>query len=299
MIEESITICKELGDKNGLAHCFFLQADSSDDPRTKFSLYQKALNLFRETNDKPLMALTLLNLGWWMGSLEYGSRISYLEDSLSLYRELGYISGIIEALKQIGAIEVHRGNFESAHRRLDEGFSILQDHVSSLGNSKILSYDLGDLAYYEGDYELAQEYYEHCLVWANQKGLSLSASWAKVRLGYLFLRRGEEQNARLFFREALFSFQKADVKIGFIFTLEGLASLAAAHNKYDKAVQLFAWADAMLEKIGDHRPPVEQASVQRDLAVLRSTLDDTAFANALAEGKLMTIEQAISLATED
>jgi predicted ATPase/class 3 adenylate cyclase len=298
MIEESSSIYEELGDKNGLAHCFFLQANSSNDPKTRFLRYQKALNLFRETNDKPLIALTLLNIGWWMVSLDYGSRISYLEESLSLYRELGYISGIIEALKQIGAIEVHLGNFESAHRRLDEGFAILQDHASSLGNSKILSYDLGDLAFYEGDYELAQKYYEDCLVWANQKGLSLSSSWAKVRLGYLFSRRGKVQDARLFFHEALFSFQKAEVKIGFIFTLEGLASLAVAQNKYDKAVRLFAWADAIREKIGDHRPPVEQASVERDLAVVRSQLDGAASESLWTGGGASTLEQAIALAAE-
>jgi predicted ATPase/class 3 adenylate cyclase len=299
MIEESISICEELGDKNGLAHCFFLQADGTDDSKTKLSRYQKALHLFRDTNDTPFIALVLLNMGWWMGSLEYTTRISYLEESLSLYRELGYISGIIEALKQWGALEVQLGNFESAHRRLDEGFSILQEHAASLGNSKILSYDLGDLAFYEGDYELAHKYYDHCLVWANQKGLSISASWAQVRLAYLLLRRGEEQTARLFLRESLIAFQKADIKIGFIFTLEGFASLAVAQNQYHKAVCLFAWANATLEKLGDHRPPVAQVSVEADFAVIHSQLDDSYFARLSAEGQAMTFEEAVALALSE
>jgi tetratricopeptide (TPR) repeat protein len=299
MIEEGISICEELGDKNGLAHGAFLQANGSDDPAMKFSLFQRALDLFRETNDTPWVALTLLHMGWWIGSLESTTRISYLEQSLALYRELGYISGTIEALKQLGAIEVQLGHFEPAHKHLEEGFSILQDHASSLGTSKILSYDLGDLAFYEGDYELAQKYYEECLAWANQKGLSISVSWAKLRLGYLFLRRGEEQNARLLLREVLFSFQKAGLKEAFIFTLEGLAGLAVAQHHYEKAVQLFAWADAMREKIGEPNTPVGQASVDGDLAVIHSKLNDSEFARSWEEGRNMAVDEAVALAIKE
>jgi hypothetical protein len=128
--------------------------------------------------------------------------------------------------------------------------------------------------------------------------LSISASWAKVRLGYLYVRRGEEQFARRFFREALFSFQKADSKIGFLFTLEGLASLAASQNNYEKAAQLFAWAEATLEKINDHRPPVVQTSVERDLEVIHSHLNDSEFARLWTEGQSLRMEEAVALALE-
>lgn len=299
IIEEGISICEELGDKNGLAHGLFLQANGSDDPAIKISLFQRALDLFRETNDTPWVALTLLHMGWWIGSLESTTRISYLEQSLALYRELGYISGTIEALKQLGAMEVQLGHFEPAHRHLEEGLSILQDHASSLGTSKVLSYDLGDLAFYEGDYELAQKYYEDSLAWAEQKGLSISVSYAKLRLGNLFLRRGEEGHARRLLREVLFSFQKVGLKEAFVFTLEGLAGLGVAQHQYEKAVRLFAWADAMREEIGDHGSPVEQASVERDLGVIHSKLNDSDFARFWEEGQTMNMEQAIELALEE
>jgi tetratricopeptide (TPR) repeat protein len=246
-----------------------------------------------------MTALTLLHMGWWMEWLESGSRISYLEESLALYRELGYVSGTIEALKQIGALEVQLGHFDSAHRWLDEGFSILQTHAASLGNTKILSYDLGDLAYFEGDYELAQKYYEHCLAWATQKGLAISITWAKVRLGYLFTRRGEGQRAKLFLQEALFSFQKAGAKIGFLITLEGLAILAAAQNKHDQAVQLFAWAEATRETYDHPLLPVEQAALERDLAGIRTKLSDSDFTGLWAKGQAMTVEEAIALALQE
>jgi hypothetical protein len=66
----------------------------------------------------------------------------------------------------------------------------------------------------------------------------------------------------------------------------------------ERAVQLFAWADAMREQAGDQRPPVEQAFVEKDLAVIHSQLNDAEFENAYNTGHSMTEEQAIALALQ-
>jgi tetratricopeptide (TPR) repeat protein len=96
-----------------------------------------------------LTGFALLYFGWLIETQDYKRKLASLEESLTIYRELGFISGIIEALKQLGALAIREGNFELAHLRLDEGLSILQEHASILGNSITMSYDLGDLAYYE------------------------------------------------------------------------------------------------------------------------------------------------------
>jgi hypothetical protein len=58
------------------------------------------------------------------------------------------------------------------------------------------------------------------------------------------------------------------------------------------------YPDAMREKIGDPRPPVEHASVQRDLDVIHSQLDEATFEIAYNAGCTMTEQQAIALALE-
>jgi hypothetical protein len=55
----------------------------------------------------------------------------------------------------------------------------------------------------------------------------------------------------------------------------------------------------MRKKIGDHHPPVEQILVDCDLAVIHSKIDDIEFARLSAEGRTMTMEQAIALALEE
>jgi hypothetical protein len=87
--------------------------------------------------------------------------------------------------------------------------------------------------------------------------------------------------------------------IALVFAIEGLASLHVTQNKPERAIQLFAWTDAMRDKMGDRRPPVEQNSVERDLAVIRSKLSDETFTSLYAEGQAMTTEQAINLALQE
>jgi hypothetical protein len=54
----------------------------------------------------------------------------------------------------------------------------------------------------------------------------------------------------------------------------------------------------MRDKIGDHRPPVEQGSVERDLAVIHSELTDSGFADFSKAGKRLTVDEAVALALE-
>jgi hypothetical protein len=118
----------------------------------------------------------------------------------------------------------------------------------------------------------------------------------KVRLGYLYSRLGEGQKARLFFNDSLLTFLKLEIDIGVLFTLEGYAALAVAEHQWEKAVQLISYAANQREQLVGARPPVEQASVERDLVTARSQLDDPAFEAVWAEGAALTQDQAIALA---
>ena len=302
IIEEARSICDDLNDNYGIAQSYRLEGllqFALGRPNRGNMFLEKALDLFRETNNKPWMANTLLLFGWSLETNDIVRKLSCIEESLLFYRELGYISGMIEALKQLGAIELRQGHFEKAHFWLDEAFSLLQSHVSIFGDSKTVSYDVGDLAFYEGNYLLAQEHYENCLSWAEKTAQPVSVGYAKVRLGYLYLRLGEMQSAVLFLHEALLSFRTIGNSYGISITLDGLASLAVVEHQWAKAVKLFAHTAKKYEDVHGPRPPVEQEPVEKDLATIRSKITDTEFIHLSAEGRTMTEEQAIALALEE
>jgi tetratricopeptide (TPR) repeat protein len=299
MVEEAVSIYEEVGDRNGLAHAYLTAALAADTPEIGSDYFEKALHLLHETDDKISIAFALRYFGWLIETQDYARKRASLEESLSIYRELGFVSGTIEVLKQLGALAIRERNFELAHLRLDEALSILQGHASILGDSITMSYDLGDLAYYEGHYGLAQIYYENCLSWANRKGLALSEAWANARLGYLYTRLGESENARLYYRKALIPYQKGKTRGGVFFTVEGLSSLAVCEQQWGKAIKLFSWASRQRQNSGEFRPPVEQASVDRDLIAIHDHLTDTEFARLESEGNTITIDQAIAIALDE
>ena len=76
-------------------------------------------------------------------------------------------------------------------------------------------------------------------------------------------------------------------------------TLPVNQGQVERAARLFAWTNAIREKIGDHRPPVEQASVERDLEVIHSRLKDPDFARLSTEGQSMTVDEAVALALEE
>jgi hypothetical protein len=123
--------------------------------------------------------------------------------------------------------------------------------------------------------------------------------WSLANLGYIALRAGDIAQAKEMFRLTIQQFQKANGLIGIVYAVEGLASLKVNQKHFERATKLFAWADAMREKMGDTRPPIEQDSVERDLAIIHSKIDDATFESLSAEGRAMTVEQAIELAKKE
>ena len=93
--------------------------------------------------------------------------------------------------------------------------------------------------------------------------------------------------------------KEANLVIGLVFAMEGLASLYVKQGEFQHAVLLFAWSDATRDRMGDTRPPVEQASIEQDWATARLDMGDLEFTSLLAEGKRMTLEEIVSLALHE
>src|SRR6185369_7474198 len=116
--------------------------------------------------------------------------------------------------------------------------------------------------------------------------------WSRVHMAYALLRQGDFVQARETFKISLQQFEKAGYMNGLICSIEGLASWYANQGQLERATQLFTWADTMREKMDDRRTPVEQNSVEKDLAIIHSKLNGEGFAKCSAEGRVMTMEQA-------
>jgi len=259
-------------------------------------LLEQSLALSRSLDDKVGQANTLEWLAYDHTNSERA--IVFAKESLSLHRELGNLTGIANALMVLARETLWGGDVSLPAPWLDEALIIsrqLGDQTTEL--SVIIA--CGILEYWKGNYPKAIALFEESILLSEKIGDHFSNLWTHIRMAHAFLRQGDIQHARIMFRDSIENAHKVNFMIVLVYAIEGVASLNVHQGYCERATLLFAWTDAMREMIGDHRPPVEQASVEKDLAVIHTQLGDEEFAILSAEGCTMTVQQAIALALEE
>jgi predicted ATPase/class 3 adenylate cyclase len=258
-------------------------------------LLEQALAIYRSLGDKIGQAGTTEWLS--ANNKDMERALAYAQESVALAREMGDLSGLVPRLCMLARLTLWNGDLTSPAAWLEEALSISRQLNDRSGESYAIS-TYGNFAYCQGNYPQAIAYHEEAIRLNEKIGDHYQNLWAKVNMAYAVLRQGDLQKARALFADNIQSTQKANLTIALVYTVEGLASLSVNQSQPERAARLFVWADTMRDQIGDHRPPLEQASVERDLEVVRSTLNETEFEKLSAEGGAMTTEQAIALALE-
>jgi predicted ATPase/DNA-binding SARP family transcriptional activator/DNA-binding CsgD family transcriptional regulator len=264
--EEMLELSRELGDKGNVATALnslgTVAAQSGDNERAR-ALLQQNLEVIEELEEgspatklKRFHAFNLLGYLAIYGEGDYARGTTLWEQSLALAREVGDID-------RVG---------------------------STLAN-------LGHPALLQGDYEKAKSLSEEALEFAHKPenwGVEFAAT-ASLNLGLAGLGLGEFERASGALEEALLMFQKGR-RPNLIETVEGMASLAGAMGKADRAAHLWGAAEAAREVAGLPLPPGERVLHEPYLASARSRLGEVAWEEALAKGQAMSLDEAVEYA---
>jgi hypothetical protein len=81
--------------------------------------------------------------------------------------------------------------------------------------------------------------------------------------------------------------------------LAGYAGVLVMSGKADLAARLFGAVESLLESIAGRLDPSDQKEFDYYVAAIRGQLDDAKFEKAWAEGRAMTLEQAIEFALKE
>ena len=87
-------------------------------------------------------------------------------------------------------------------------------------------------------------------------------------------------------------------KRGIVVCLEGLAGVATLLGRPERAARLFGAAEAQRDVIRARLFPVDRVGYDRSVALVRIALEVNLFTVAWAEGRAMTLEQAIECAVQ-
>ncbi len=299
LAEKSLQMARSLGDNQSEAFSLsilggftLLQGKLGE----AIPLLEQSLAIHRALGDKIGQASTIDWLS--INNSDLARAASYAREGLALCREMGDLAGVASILTTLARLTYSQGDFSSPAPWLEEVLALsrqLGDQVRE--TEALITY--GALAYWQKNYPQARAYYEEGISLGEKIGYYYQNLWAHIYMAYAILRQGDIPTARELFQEGIRGMQKADLLIGLVFAVEGLASLYVHEAQLERAVRLFAWTEAMRENMGDPRPPVEKASIERDLAVIHSKLDDAEFADFTAEGRTMTVEEAIASTLEE
>jgi hypothetical protein len=151
-----------------------------------------------------------------------------------------------------------------------------------------------------GDYGTACALAQESLETARQLGDRRAIANSLNNLGLAREALCDQGSARALLQESLAIFCDLGDRRGAAEGLEAIARLDEAAGTALSAVCLWGAAARMREDIGVPLPPGEATRYQRHLNAARSTLNGgSAFDEAWAEGRAMTMEEAIALALDE
>jgi tetratricopeptide (TPR) repeat protein len=255
----------------------------------------RSLRLFREMNDRPLMAWLLNRLGW--AAREQGDRATArqrLEESLALYRDLGDELGMAWSALTLGDVADTAAEAAWATPLLEESLARFEARGVRLGAAWARNH-LGHTAQLQGNYPRAAQMHAASLPEFEQMGESLGKAWAYQGLGETALASGDAPQAAAHFTRGLEMFRDLGDRAGMAWCLAGLAGALATAQPVE-AAWLWGAAEALRLSIGAREAPISGATRERLLAQARERLGEAAFAESWAAGRAATAEQALARA---
>ncbi len=298
-VMESVGIFREVGSKRDLAYALSLLgvvALSQGDYTAAPSPAAEGVALFRQMGDRWGLAVALNNVGNVASQQgDYAGAQSYYEESLALFQELEDKWGQALPLRNLGQIALRQGDYTTARSRLEESLVMWQE-VGDQWRIALSLNDLGDVARLEGDYKRAAVLYDQALSLERELGSKENSARSLHSLGYTARVQGDYRRAVELLQQSLALHRELENRRGTAECLAGLTSVMAVRDRPERAARLFGAVEALFKATGAVMSPADRADYEHTLAAVRAQLGEEAFAAACAEGRTMTLEQAVEYA---
>jgi predicted ATPase/class 3 adenylate cyclase len=229
---------------------------------------------------------------------DYDHAQALMEESLVLSRQLGDKRGIAIALAQLGRMAHGQGEYATATTLLEDSQALFEELGSELGLPYPVACILGDVARDQGDDRRARELYEGALTRARGRGDKHAIAYVLRGLAYLLRACNDSGQAEALFKESLTQVWELKDQRCACLSIGGLARATVGQGRDARAARLFGMAEGIGQLVGTRVPPAEREAYEQDLATVRGVLSEESFAAAWAEGRAMSIEQAIAYALE-
>jgi predicted ATPase/Tfp pilus assembly protein PilF len=256
MLEESLAIRREMGDRGGAAQALNIMGlvtSSQGDFSQAKELFEEGLAEYREADDQLGVANVLNNLGSvWRDEGQFARAAALYRESMEVYTSFGEKRGLSVAVHNLGRVTNDLGDPDRALELFDECLAIEQELGDRL-NMAMTLHNIGRATFNKGLYARTAEVYAQSL------------------------------NIRVEFGD----------KLGCVKVIEDVAALAASRRDADCAVRLHSAAAALRQRLGAPVPPTDRDRHECILDQARSQLDAETLTEISVRGQTMSIEEAV------
>jgi predicted ATPase/DNA-binding XRE family transcriptional regulator len=263
---------------------------------TAQELLEESLGVSRELQDVKHIAYFLGELGRIMRERgDMPAARARLEESLALRRKLGDSTRIAGDLITLAEVAVMQEDVGLATDLLTEGRAIFEKHGNPAGVGWSLNH-LGHIAQLQGNHARAIALHEQSLPFLWRSGQLMGPAHAFESLGEIALSQGDASHAKENFVESLALFRRLGDKQGIAWCLAGFANAVALDEEPERAARLWGAGEGLRKRIGCRIAPASRRNRERTVAMLREQLGETEFERLAAEGRKMTLDEAVALA---
>jgi non-specific serine/threonine protein kinase len=255
---------------------------------------EESASIYRQLGDWHNLANVLNPLGRaLLFQGEHKQARTILEECTALSREVGDHLVLALSLQGRAYVAMDQADYAAAQALLEQGLPIFQTLGSQWGVAQTLN-NLGDVARCEGDYERAATHYQQGLRLLQAQGIKIEIAAILHNLGYVALAQGEQQRAHAHFSESLALHREQGNRPGILEGLAGMGALLAAQGQPRRAAILFGAIAALRTTFNAPMWPAERVEYERHLAGVRAALGEGALQAALGEGHALSLDQAVA-----
>ncbi|HZS86553.1 MAG TPA: tetratricopeptide repeat protein [Chloroflexota bacterium] len=221
--------------------------------------------------------------------------LALYEESLALRRALGDRLGMAVALNNLANAHIDLGEYaqaESAYGETLELFRAVGDQwgvATAVNNLSVAARELGQ-------HERAEALAKESLALRRAQDDPRGVAEATNNLAVVALVQGRHEQAAALFKEGLLLSKDVGDVLRILEALEGLSWAAAPLGQPQRAARLGAAAGAERERLGLSLGTPDRTYRDRAILATRTALGEEAFAAAWAEGRDVTLSEAIALA---
>ncbi len=296
-LSEAVELWRIIGDKERLAYAMAdLGAGLGHEKLSAEGklLVEEAVSIFEAEDDQCGLAYSLT----WLADMheiehEWESAKKVYERALHINRELGDSWQSAHNLAALGYLALRDADYKAARAYYGEALAVYRS-VNDRWHMAAAQRGMGDVELMEGRLNLAASFYEESLRLYRLHSDRLRTAIMLRCLGYVELQKGHYSTAATNFSESLDALHAIGHKPSVLICLAAFASLGVAQGHFVCAARLSALVEESREQLTAAMSAITLTFFDRDVAQARHEMGEDAFQTAYAEGRRMSIEQAIA-----